>query len=372
MEKVNITVIGAGAVGLSVAAELSRSYKDTIIVERNPSFGRETSSRNSEVIHAGIYYPKTSLKLKTCLEGRNLLYEFCRSDNIPHRKIGKLIIAADKNEIGDLEKLFSHGKENGVDDLKMLSKAEVKNMEPAIMAESAIFSPSTGILDTHIFMKRLAGSFERSGGQIAYNTEATAITKTNVGYEVKVTGGEDDFAFNSRIVVNCAGLDSDKVAAMAGLDRPEYKLRYCKGDYFRLASSKSALIGHLVYPVPREGRGGLGIHATPDLAGSVRLGPDDEYVGQVDYDIDASKSAVFYESVKKFLPFVDKTDITPDTSGVRPKLQGPGEGFRDFVICHEEDKGLPGFIDLIGIESPGLTASLAIAKMVADIVRPLF
>jgi len=369
MEKVNIIIVGAGAVGLSIAAELSRIHKDVVIVECNPSFGQETSSRNSEVIHAGIYYPKDSLKLKTCLEGRALLYEFCARNNIPHKRTGKLIIAMDKNEVKDLEKLFLRGRENGVNDLTLISKTEIKRIEPDINAEAAIYSHSTGILDTHSFMKSLASSFEKNGGQIAYNTEVAGIAKTNSGYEVTVTDSQkDSFALNSNVVINCAGLNSDKVAAFVGLKKAEYRLKYCKGDYFRLSRSKEANIKHLIYPVPKEDRGGLGIHLTLDLTGSIRLGPDDEYVKEIDYKIDPSKAKLFYESIKTFLPFVKLEDIFPDTSGVRPKLQGEGEGFRDFIIRHEYASGFPGFINLIGIESPGLTASLSIAKMVADIL----
>ena len=369
MEKANIIIIGAGAVGLSIAADLSRSHKNIVIVERNPSFGQETSSRNSEVIHAGIYYPKDSLKLKTCLEGKTLLYEFCAQNNIPHKRIGKLIIAVDKNEMKDLEKLFSRGIENGVDDLTLISKAEVKKMEPGINAEGAIYSPSTGIFDTHSFLKCLASSFEKNGGQIAYNTETADIAKTGSGYEVTVTDSQkDNFTLNSNVVINCAGLNSDKVAAFVGLKKVEYKLKYCKGDYFRLSVAKEADIKHLIYPVPKEDRGGLGIHLTLDLTGSIRLGPDDEYVEKVDYKIDPLKAKLFYESVKTFLPFVELSNISPDTSGVRPKLQDKEEGFRDFIIRHEDVNGFPGFINLIGIESPGLTASLSIAKMVANII----
>jgi L-2-hydroxyglutarate oxidase LhgO len=369
MEKVDIIIIGAGAVGLSIATELSRAHKDIVVAERNPSFGQETSSRNSEVIHAGIYYPKDSLKSKTCLEGRRLLYEFCARNDIPHKRIGKLIIAIDKNEVEPLEKLFLRGQENGVDDLTLISKAEVKRMEPDVNSQGAIYSPSTGIFDTHSFMKSLASSFEKNGGQIAYNTEVAGITKTDSGYEVTVTDSQkDSFIFNSRIVINCAGLDSDKISALVGLKKAEYKLKYCKGDYFRLSRPKEANIRHLIYPVPKEDRGGLGIHLTLDLTGSIRLGPDDEYVEEIDYKIDPSKAKLFCESVKTFLPFVELSRICPDTSGVRPKLQGKGEDFRDFIIRHEDESGFPGFINLIGIESPGLTASLSIARMAADIL----
>ena len=370
MEKVNIVIIGAGVAGLSVAAELSRTHKDIVMIERNPSFGQETSSRNSEVIHAGIYYPKDSLKLKTCLEGGALLYEFCEQNNISYKRLGKLIIAIDKNEMKDLEKLFLRGRENGVNGLIMLSESRVKKMEPRVNAEGAIYSPSTGIFDTHSFMKCLASSFEKNGGQVSYNTEVTAIAKMGSGYEITVTDSQEGgFTLYSNVVINCAGLNSDKVAAFAGLKKAEYKLKYCKGDYFRLSNSKGANIKHLIYPVPKEDGGGLGIHVTPDLSGSIRLGPDDEYVEKVNYKIDPSKAALFLKSVKTYLPFVELSDIYPDTSGVRPKLQGKDEGFRDFIIRHEDESGFPGFINLIGIESPGLTASLSIAKMVSDITK---
>jgi L-2-hydroxyglutarate oxidase LhgO len=372
MEKVNITIIGAGVIGLSVAAELARLNQDIVIVEKYPSFGQETSSRNSEVIHAGIYYPLDSLKLKTCLEGNLLLYEFCQGHNIPFKRSGKLIIAINKEEEKDLERLFKRGRENGVEDLERLPNSRLHALEPYIKAEAALFSPSTGIFDTHSYMKQLAASFKKDGGQIAYNTELTKITKINDGYELSVTDNmKESFTFDSRIVINCGGLHADKVAAMAGLALEEYRLKYCKGDYFRLAPAKASLIKHLVYPVPKPTSGGLGIHLTPDLGGSVRLGPDDEYVPEIDYNINAAKAAVFCASIKGFFPSVTAEDITPDTSGIRPKLQGPNEGFRDFIIRHEEDRGFPGLINLIGIESPGLTASLSIARLVAGLVRPI-
>ncbi len=372
MEKVNITIIGAGVIGLSVAAELARQNQDIVVVEKYPSFGQETSSRNSEVIHAGIYYPLDSLKLKTCLEGNRLLYEFCQAHNILFKRTGKLIIAINKEEEKDLEQLFKRGRENGVKDLEQLPIAKLHTVEPHIKATAALFSPSTGIFDTHSYMKQLAASFKKDGGQIAYNTELTKITKINNGYELSVIdNGKESFTFDSRIVINCGGLHADKVAVTAGLALEEYRLKYCKGDYFRLAPAKASLIKHLVYPVPKPSSGGLGIHLTPDLSGSVRLGPDDEYVKEIDYNINAAKAAAFCESVNGFFPKVTLEDITPDTSGIRPKLQGPGEGFRDFIIRNEEDRGLPGLINLIGIESPGLTASLSIARLVAGLVKPI-
>lgn len=370
MEKVYITIVGAGVVGLAVAVELSKSYKDIFIIEKNSSFGQETSSRNSEVIHAGIYYPGDSLKTKTCIEGKELLYKFCLKNNIQYKRIGKLIVAIDKNEVKDLESLFKHGLENGVKDLKLFSRDEIKNLEPNIKAEEAIYSPSTGIIDSHSLMKNLVSQFESHHGQIAYNTELIGIDKTKDGFIVSVEDKrEGTFQFSSCIFINCAGLNSDKVAKMIGLVKDEYKVKYCKGDYFRTHSSKARYISRLIYPVPKEDRASLGIHASLDLMGGLRLGPDDEYVEKIDYNVDVTKRKTFYESVKPFLPFIEFEDLNPDTSGIRPKLQGPQEDFRDFIIKDEIDNDFPGFINLIGIESPGLTASLSIAKIVCRIVK---
>lgn len=367
MEKVEITIVGAGVVGLAIAAEISKSSQNIFVIERNPSFGQETSSRNSEVIHAGIYYPRDSLKAKTCIEGRRLLYEFCVQNKIPHQKTGKLIVAIDSKETEDLEKLFKHGLANGIEDLRLISRSEIKDLEPNIKAEEAVYSPSTGIIDSHGFMKNLVLQLESRRGQIAYNTKVVGIDKARDGFIVNVKdSNEGPFKFLSRIVINCAGLNSDQVSAMAGLVKDEYKLKYCKGDYFRVHHNKAKYIHRLIYPVPKARRAGLGIHVTPDLAGGLRLGPDDEYVEKIDYNVDAFKKKIFYESVRQFLPFIQPDDLAPDTSGIRPKLQGPGENFRDFIIKDEADCGLTGFINLIGIESPGLTSSLSIANMVTD------
>ncbi len=369
MEKINITIAGAGVIGLAVGAELSKTYPDIFIIEKNSSFGQETSSRNSEVIHSGIYYPKNSLKAKTCLEGKDLLYEFCLKNNIKHKKAGKLIVALNKNEIRDLEKLFERGIDNGIEDLKFINQKEIKQIEPFIEAEAAIYSPSTGIFDSHSFMENLLLQFKSRNGAIVFNNELTAISKVKDGFEVSVKDkNEGVFKFFTRILINCAGLNSDKVAALAGILKDEYKLKYCKGDYFRVSSKKAKFINRLVYPVPKKDRSGLGIHATLDLAGGLRLGPDDEYVDKIDYTIEESKKKLFYQSVKQFLPFIEIDDLSPDTSGIRPKLQGPGEDFRDFIIKEESDNNSPGFINLIGIESPGLTGALSVARLVTRIV----
>lgn len=368
MEKLDITIIGAGVVGLSIACELSKSHSGIFIVEKNPSFGQEISSRNSEVIHAGIYHPGDSLKTKTCIEGRRLLYEFCVKNNIPHKKIGKLIVAINNQELKELEWLFKRGLDNGVEDLRFISREELNKIEPNVNAEAAIFSPSTGILDTHAFMGKLCSQFKDRRGSVCYSSEVIGIEKADGGFILTVKDGEGEFKFSSRVLINSAGLNSDKISFMSGLNNPEYKLKYCKGDYFRVVSFKATSLSRLVYPVPKKDRAGLGIHATLDLAGQLRLGPDDEYINDINYNIDSSKAEAFYESTRQFLPFIELKDITPDMAGVRPKLQGYGEGFRDFVIKEESENNLPGLINLIGIESPGFTASLSIAKIIASLV----
>ncbi len=369
MERVDTVIIGAGVVGLAVACELSNAGKEALVVERNSGFGQETSSRNSEVIHSGIYYPTGSLKHMTCVEGRDLLYEYCRKYSIANKKAGKLIVAVDKDEVKALEALYANGINNGVANLIMLSRLDIKKMEPQVDAEAALYSPSTGILDTHSFMKSLAGRITAAGGQIAYRSELIGIAKSGQGFEITVKDNTgEELRIRACHIVNSAGLYADKVALMAGLNRPDYRIKYCKGDYFRVRASKAKHIAHLVYPVPKPSHGGLGIHVTLDLAGGMRLGPDDEYVDKIFYEVDPAKAGLFFESARKFLPFLGPGDINVDTSGVRPKLQGPGEDFRDYIIQDEARNGLPGLINLIGIESPGFTASLAIARRVKDMV----
>lgn len=372
MEKTHITIVGAGVVGLAVAAELSKSYQDIIVVERHDSFGRETSSRNSEVIHAGIYYIKNSLKALTCVEGRPLLYRFCVENNVLHRRAEKLIVAKDSSEVAQLEAILRRGRENGVEDLRWLTQAEVKKLEPNVRAEGAIYSPQTGIIDSHTLMQKLADQFTSRGGMIVYNTEVVGIQKSKEGFEVEVrdTGGET-LKVSTKILINAAGLSADKVSALAGVARPEYRLKYCKGVYFRVRSSKAKMVSRLIYPVPTENHTGLGVHATLDLAGQMRLGPDAEYVSEIDYTVEASKQKNFHEGVAGFLPFIEFDDLSPDTAGVRPKLQGPGEPVKDFVIKNEAEEDLPGLINLVGIESPGLTACLSISRRVEKLVKDI-
>lgn len=369
MEKVEVVIIGAGIIGLSVACEVSGVKDSVYLLERHDSFGQETSSRNSEVIHAGIYYPEDSLKTRTCIEGNRLIYETCEKNNIQYKKLGKLILAKDPSEIADLVKLFDNARANGVRELELLPKSKIKELEPNIKAELAIYSKTTGIFDSHSLMKYYAFRAAHNGAGITYKAEVRGIKKVKDGYEVTVfDASNEEFNFLTEVLINCAGLESDKIAQLAGIDidKEGYRLKYCKGQYFNLPAKKSKLISRLIYPVPAERSAGLGIHATPNLAGVIRLGPDDKYIDreEADYDVDESAKKRFYDSAVRFLPFLEESDLAPDTSGIRPKLQGPDEDFRDFVIKEESGLGLPGFINLIGIESPGLTAAPSIARIV--------
>ena len=375
MEKTDILIIGAGVIGLAVARELSYKEKNIIIVEKNKSFGQETSSRNSEVIHGGMYYPVGTLKAKLCIDGRRLLYKLCAENRIPHKKIGKLIVATNKDELVLLEEIAMQGKMNEVEGLEFVTQAKIKKLEPEVSAIAALYSQETGIIDSHQLMYYLLTTAENNGASVVYDAEVIAIKKNGNGYKITVNNGGENIEIKALIVINCAGLDSDTIASMVGIDiiKENYNLYYCKGQYFRLASNKSKLINRLVYPVPCPKSGGLGIHTTPDLAGSIKLGPDDIYLNNrvKDYSVDENKKHDFFRSLVNFIPFLEETDLISDLSGIRPKLHPEGGKFRDFIISDEADKKFPGFINLIGIESPGLTASIAIAKTVRGMASKL-
>ena len=370
MEKVDCLVIGAGVVGLAVANSLAKDGRSVLVIERHDSFGRETSSRNSEVIHGGMYYPTGSLKAILCVEGRRFLYDFCCSHNIPYKKTEKIIVATNREEIPALEKLFQLGNANGVEGLRLITKEEIKCFEPHVFGVVALYSPETGIIDSHRFMSCLATLAQERGAIIAYNSEFLQARQEQDGYTIAVKNGTDNLRIMTKVVINSGGLDSDIVAQNAGfdLDKCQYRIHYCKGQYFRLNNAKASLLKMLVYPVPKPASGGLGVHATIDLAGGVRLGPDDEYskLRVQDYSVDSLRRSKFYDSAHKFIPFISEEDLSIDMAGIRPKLQEQGGNFRDFVISDEIDKGFPGFINLIGIESPGLTACLAISRYVKD------
>lgn len=374
MEKVDVVIVGAGVVGLAIAARFARRNLALYVIEKHESFGKETSSRNSEVIHAGIYYPYGSLKARLCVEGNALLYDICGKNNIPHKRIGKFIVATNGAEEEELQKLFEKGNKNGVKDLKLISGQALKKFEPEVKAKGALYSQNTGIIDTHSLMKYFEKKAKENSAEIVYNCELTALNKLSDGYLVTTKDASGEiFEFRTKILINSAGLNSDIIAQMAGVDikKENYQLKYCKGQYFRINNSRKCnLISHLVYPVPHEKITGLGVHATKDLQGSLRLGPDTCYVPrkEFNYDVNPVDREKFLNAALKFLPFLKEEDLTPDTSGIRPKLQGEGEDFRDFVIKEESKLGLPGLVNLIGIESPGLTSAPAIAKYVEEFV----
>lgn len=367
---VDITIIGAGVIGLAVAAEVTRRGRNVYVLDKNETFGREASSRNSGVIHAGIYYPEDSLKAGLCVEGNRMLYEVCERYGIPYRRTCKLIVAVNDDEIAQLESLLDNGLRNGVEGLRMMSRRELKSLEPEVEGVAALLSPTTGVMDAHALMRYFLSMAQAADAHIAFNAEVVAVERAVDGYRVSIKDEAGHFSIESTIVINCAGLNSDKIAAMAGIDidAAGYRLHYCKGEYFNVSGGKSKLISHLVYPVPLPKITGVGIHATLDTDGRMLLGPSAEYVERVDYSMDDLNQCLFYESVKPFLPFIEYDDLAPEMAGVRPKLQGPGDDIRDFVIREEDDRGLPGFVNLLGIESPGLTASPSIAKLVAAIV----
>ncbi|HVO37358.1 MAG TPA: NAD(P)/FAD-dependent oxidoreductase [Candidatus Acidoferrum sp.] len=364
LERANIAIIGAGVVGLAVAATISEKNEGVYVFEKNTKYGQETSSHNSGVIHSGIHYPENSLKAKLCIKGNSMIYQICEKHRIPFKKLGKLTVAIEEEEIEELEELRRQGEANGAEGLRFLDREEIHKLEPNIEVEKALFSPSTGIVEPDELMNHFYTRAYENGVAFAMQTEVADLRKVVDGFEISGVSVGQKFSVTAKTVINCAGLYSDKIAAMVGIDleKAGYRLHYCKGDYFRLSGKPPVKM--LIYPVPKGA--GLGIHLTPDLAGMIRLGPNAYYVDKLDYEVESSEKE-FREDVRRFLPIIDKYQIQIDSAGIRPKLQGPNDSFKDFVIKHEADRGLFGFINLIGIESPGLTAAPAIGEFVSEI-----
>ncbi|MDD5766236.1 MAG: NAD(P)/FAD-dependent oxidoreductase [Candidatus Marinimicrobia bacterium] len=373
MEHVDIAIIGAGVVGLAICENLSHLNKEVLLLERHESFGMETSSRNSEVIHAGIYYPENSLKARLCVEGNRLLYDLCEKNGVPFRKTGKIIVANTQEEIQNVRHLFEQGTRNHAPGLRFLSKTEINQMEPNISAEFGLFSPETGLVDVHQLMKFYESQSEANNAVIAYHSNVIAIEKTPNDYHISIqdSGGEVE-KIAAKFVINTAGIGAEHIAALAGIDTGSvgYQTYPCKGEYFNVAAKHTGKINRLIYPTPTAIS--LGIHTRLRLDGTFSLGPNAFYVDEVSYEVNADHQNGFFESVRSFLPFLKPEDLTPEMSGIRPKLQKPGGDVRDFVIVEESEKGLPGMINLIGIESPGLTASPAIAIHVGRMVEHVF
>jgi L-2-hydroxyglutarate oxidase LhgO len=365
-----VIVIGAGVVGLACAAELAARGRSVIVVERSTRAGEGISSRNSGVIHAGLYYPKGSLKAELCIQGRELLYARARARGIGHREVGKLIVAVEPSETGKLEELCARAHDNGALEVRLLEAREVAALEPNVRAAAALWSPRTGIIDTHALVESYRADAIACGAWLSFASEVIALEPQR-DHTLRVTtrapSGELS-SVSAAHVINAAGLGATAVAGLAGVPVEAARLNQhlCKGDYFKLASQHRELVSRLIYPVPAQA--GLGVHLTLDLAGDLRAGPDTEYVDAPRYDVDAGKRASFGAALRRFVPAVRDEDLEPDYAGIRPKLQGPGETFRDFVIERAAAYGAPGLVNLLGIESPGLTASEAIARRVAALL----
>lgn len=365
MADVSLTVVGAGAVGLAVAARLAPRFPDLVILERRDRHGQETSSRNSEVIHAGIYYPTGSLKARLSVRGNVLLYELCQRHHIPHRRLTKIIVARTPTELPALEKLLAVGTANGVA-LTRLSGPQTRELEPNVTSVGGLLSPNTGILSAHGLMDLFLHTAREAGATFQPHTALIGLERQTQDYRLTVQTGDLTESFTSERVVNAAGLEADTVAALAGIDvdAAGYRLHYCKGSYFAVRPATAQLVARLVYPLP--GHTSLGTHAVLGLDGRLRFGPDVEFLAdrRLDYRVDESKRAAFGEAVRRLVPAIQDDDLAPDLAGIRPKLQGPEAPFRDFVIAEESARGLPGLLNLVGIESPGLTAAPAIAEEV--------
>jgi L-2-hydroxyglutarate oxidase LhgO len=364
-DRIDALVIGAGVIGLAVARELAQAGREVIVIDRAEDIGTGTSSRNSEVIHAGLYYAPESLKARLCVEGRHALYAYCAERGIAHRRCGKLVVAADDSEVPALEALHAQVLTNGVADAQLIDGTAARAMEPALHAVAALHSPSTGIIDSHAFMLALQGDAEDHGAMFAFHSPFEGATATSNGFDVRV-GGAEPMRLSTRLLINAAGLQACALAArIDGLDaRHIPKARLCKGHYFTLTSR--APFSRLVYPM--HNRAGLGVHFTLDLGGQGKFGPDVEWLPEgaaEDYVVDASRAAGFARDIRRYWPALPDHALAPAYSGLRPKIVGPDEPAADFRIDGPSTHGVPGLVNLFGIESPGLTASLVIAPHVA-------
>ncbi|KAF5941093.1 hypothetical protein HYC85_022260 [Camellia sinensis] len=387
-ERVDCVVIGAGVVGIAVARDLSlKLRRQVLVIDSGPTFGTGTSSRNSEVIHAGIYYPPNSLKALFCVKGRELLYKYCKEHDIPHKRIGKLIVATGSSEIPKLNSLMNLGIENGVDGLRMMEGYEAMRIEPELQCIKALLSPVSGIVDSHSLMLSLVGEAESYGTTFSYNTTVIGGHREGNTICLHISNSkalenwdgksplQPELVLVPNFVVNSAGLSAPSLAKrFDGIDSEVIPSSYyARGCYFTLSNVKSSPFKHLIYPIPEHG--GLGVHVTLDLNGQVKFGPDVEWIDGVDdissfmnkfdYSLRTDRVNRFYPEIRKYYPNLKDGSLEPGYTGIRPKLSGPKQGSVDFVIQGEEIHGVPGLVDLFGIESPGLTSSMAIAEYVA-------
>lgn len=366
-EHVDCVVIGAGVVGLACARALALRGRDVIVLEQAEAIGTETSSRHSEVIHAGIYYPPGSLKARMCVAGRRMMYRYMDERGIPYSRLGKLIVATSDDQVPALERLRTTAARNGVTNLEMLSAGEARGREPELACVAALWSPSTGVADSHSYMLGLQGDAEDRGAMVAFHAPVEYGRLSDEGITLEV-GGDGAVTLQARLVVNSAGLHAQDLARrLEGFPEervpPSY---YCKGNYYSLSGCR-APFSSLIYPAPEQA--GLGVHLTLDLAGQARFGPDVEWIERIDYDVDPGRSDGFYAAVRKYWPGLPDGALQPGYAGIRPKVQAPGEPAADYVIQGPADHGVPGLVNLFAIESPGMTSSLAIADHVADMLE---
>lgn len=364
MEQVDAVVIGAGVVGLAVARALALQGREVLVLEAMEAIGTQTSSRNSEVIHAGIYYPRGSLKARLCVQGKQMLYDYCAERGIAHRRCGKFIVATSQAQVAELQGIIAKAAANGVDDLVLLSRDEARAQEPALECVAAVHSPSTGIVDSHGLMLALQGDLENAGGMVAFNSPLAGVRIRAQGIELQA---EDGTQLRARAVVNAAGVHAPTLARrFDGLDASHIPGEfYAKGNYFTLAGRSP--FSRLIYPVPEAA--GLGVHLTVDLGGQAKFGPDVQWVNSPDdLVVDPARGEAFYAEVRKYWPALPDGALQAGYAGIRPKISAPGEAARDFLIQGPAAHGLTGLVNLFGIESPGLTSSLAIGTAVVQVL----
>jgi L-2-hydroxyglutarate oxidase LhgO len=361
MDRVDCVVVGAGVIGLAVARRLARSGREVIVLEEAEGIGTVTSSRNSEVIHAGIYYPAGSWMARMCVAGKQALYRYCDEHGIPYRNCGKLIVATTQAETENLQSIRAHAEANGVTDMQILSGEAARTLEPALNCDAALLSPSTGIIDSHAYMLALRGEAEAAGAAFAFYTPLERARATADRIELEA-GGEAPMSLACDLLINAAGLGAPAVArSIEGMPIELIPAPYlAKGNYF--SCSARAPFSHLIYPVPEPG--GLGVHLTLDMAGQARFGPDVEWIDRIDYAVDPARAEKFYPAIRKYWPTLPDGALMPSYSGIRPKIVPPAVATQDFLIQGPADHGVAGLINLFGIESPGLTSSLAIADHV--------
>ncbi|HTO46487.1 MAG TPA: NAD(P)/FAD-dependent oxidoreductase [Burkholderiales bacterium] len=365
MEQLDAVVIGAGVVGLAVARALALAGREVVVLEAADAIGTETSSRNSEVIHAGIYYPPGSLKARFCVAGKHALYRYCDERGIPYLRCGKLLVATAESQLPKLHAIRQQAEANGVTDLRPLTAAEAHALEPELRCVAAYLSPSTGVVDSHAFMLALQGDAESHGAMVAFKSPVAGGAVRDDGIEI-ATRGDEPLRVLARTVVNSGGLHAQHVAAsLEGFPRPHVPPTfYAKGNYYSLVGRSP--FSRLVYPMPNEA--GLGVHITIDLGGQARFGPDVEWIDEIGYDVDPRRADSFYAAIREYWPGLQDGRLAPGYSGIRPKIVGPKDKAADFVVQGPREHGVPGLVNLFGIESPGLTCALAIAERVRELL----